>query len=82
MVIVVIRYDTKTAAVWTSLFIVRPFIDDTITIAVWAGFHMCSPRNDQRRMHRSLILRHVDFTPRYWTFGGTTGMSSIGGDLI
>ena len=41
MVVVVIRDQTSATARWTSLFIVRAFVNDTITVAVWTGFHLC-----------------------------------------
>ena len=37
--VVVIRYETTATARWALLFIVRAFFDDTITVAVWTGFH-------------------------------------------
>jgi hypothetical protein len=40
MVVVVLRHDTAAAARWTLLFIVRAFFNDTITVAVWTGFHV------------------------------------------
>src|SRR4030095_5724863 len=42
--IVVIRYETKTAARRALTFIVRIFVNDTIAITVWASFyfHACS----------------------------------------
>ena len=42
--IVVIRYETKTAARRALTFIVRIFVKDTIAITVWASFyfHACS----------------------------------------
>jgi hypothetical protein len=39
--VVVIRYETTAAARWTLMFIVRIFINYTITIAVWTSFHVC-----------------------------------------
>jgi hypothetical protein len=44
MAIVVIRYETKTAARRALTFIVRIFVNDTIAITVWASFyfHACS----------------------------------------
>ena len=44
MAIVVIRYDTKTAARRALTFIVRIFVNDTIAITVWTRFyfHACS----------------------------------------
>jgi integrase len=40
MVIVVVRYKTTATARWALLFIVRGFFNDTITVAVWTGFHV------------------------------------------
>jgi hypothetical protein len=37
---VVIGHETTAAARWTSLFIVRAFVNDTITVAVWTGLHL------------------------------------------
>src|SRR5262249_27217026 len=39
MAVIVIRYETAATARWTSPFIVRAFFNDTITVAVWTGFH-------------------------------------------
>src|SRR5215471_14558545 len=39
MAVIVIRYETAATARWTSQFIVRAFFNDTITVAVWTGFH-------------------------------------------
>ena len=39
MAIVVIRYETKTAARRALTFIVRIFVDDTIAITVWTSFY-------------------------------------------
>jgi hypothetical protein len=40
LAVVVIRYETKATARWALLFIVRAFFNDTITVAVWTGFHV------------------------------------------
>jgi hypothetical protein len=40
MVVVVVRYRTTATARWALLFIVRAFFNDTITVAVWTGFHV------------------------------------------
>src|SRR5262245_13532729 len=40
MAVIVIRYETTATARWTSPFIVRAFFNDTITVAVWTGFHV------------------------------------------
>ena len=39
-VVIVIRYETTATARWALLFIVRTFFNDTITVAVWTGFHV------------------------------------------
>jgi hypothetical protein len=38
--VVVIRYETTATARWALLFVVRAFFNDTITVAVWTGFHV------------------------------------------
>ena len=40
MLVVVVRYETAATARWALLFIVRAFFNDTITVAVWTGFHV------------------------------------------
>jgi hypothetical protein len=40
MAVIVIRDETTATARWTSPFIVRAFFNDTITVAVWTGFHV------------------------------------------
>jgi hypothetical protein len=40
LVVLVIRDNALPTARWALLFIVSAFFDDTITIAVWAGFHV------------------------------------------
>ena len=40
LAVVVIRYETTATACWALLFIVRAFFNDTITVAVWTGFHV------------------------------------------
>jgi len=42
LAVVVIRYETTATARWALLFIVRAFFNDTVTIAVWTGFHVCA----------------------------------------
>ena len=39
MALVVIRYETKTAARRALTFIVRIFVNDTIAITVWTSFY-------------------------------------------
>ena len=41
LAVVVIGYETTATACWALLFIVRTFFNDTITVAVWTGFHFC-----------------------------------------
>ena len=38
--VVIIGHESAAAARRTSLFIVRAFVNDTITVAVWTGFHL------------------------------------------
>src|SRR5665647_3175451 len=40
LAVVLIRYETTATACWALLFIVRAFFNDTITVAVWTGFHV------------------------------------------
>ena len=40
LAVVVIRYETTATARWALLFVVRAFFNDTITVAVWTGFHV------------------------------------------
>jgi hypothetical protein len=40
MAIVVVGYETTASARQALSFIVRAFFDDTITVAVWTGFHV------------------------------------------
>ena len=40
MAVIVIWYETTAAARWESLFIGRTFFNDTITVAIWTGFHV------------------------------------------
>ena len=53
MAVIVIRYETTATALWTLPFILRVFFNDTITAAVWTGFHV-------RLMH---ILPHPRAQP-------------------
>jgi len=39
--VVVVGYKTTATARWALLLIVRAFFNDTITVAVWTGFHVC-----------------------------------------
>jgi hypothetical protein len=39
MAVVIITYETKTAARWALMFIVRIFVNDAIPVAVWTSFH-------------------------------------------
>jgi hypothetical protein len=40
LAVVVIGYETTATARWALLFIVRAFFNDTVTVAIWTGFHM------------------------------------------
>jgi hypothetical protein len=40
MGVVVVRYETTATARWALLFIVCAFFNDTITVAIWTGFHV------------------------------------------
>jgi hypothetical protein len=42
LLLLVIRYETTATTRWALLFIVRAFFDDTVTVAVWTGFHVCA----------------------------------------
>jgi len=46
-IVVVISYETTAAAGWTLMFIVRAFINHTITVAIWTSFsfHLCLRRS-------------------------------------
>jgi hypothetical protein len=47
-IVVVIRHETTAAACWALLLIVRTLLNDAITVAVWAGFHVCLPVDNLR----------------------------------
>jgi hypothetical protein len=51
--IVVIRYKTKATARRALTFIVRIFVNDTIAIAVWTSFHVCT----SMKLHMSSRIR-------------------------
>jgi hypothetical protein len=40
LAVVVIGNETTATARWALMFIVRAFFNDTITVAVWTGFHV------------------------------------------
>jgi len=42
MFIVFIGYETTATACRTLTFIVRIFVNDTVAIAVWTSFHVCT----------------------------------------
>jgi hypothetical protein len=57
-VVVVIRYETTATTRWALPFIVRAFFDDTITVAVWTGFHGCASWDATTPLRLySLVLR-------------------------
>ena len=52
LAVVVIGYETTATARWALLFIVRAFFNDTVTVAVWTGFHVCASWDaDERPRH-------------------------------
>ena len=52
LAVVVIRYETTATARWALLFLVHAFFGDTITVAVWTGFHVCASwEADERPRH-------------------------------
>jgi len=40
LAVVIIRYETAATARWALMLIVRAFFNDTITVAIWTGFHV------------------------------------------
>ncbi|MFZ1182657.1 MAG: hypothetical protein WB691_14000 [Pseudolabrys sp.] len=57
---VVIRYETATTARWALPFIVGASLNDTITVAVWTGFHVpyahvTTPRHGRHDANGSVI---------------------------
>jgi len=48
-VVVVIGHEAAATARWTSLFVVRAFVNDTITVAIRTGLHL--------RLHSSRNVR-------------------------
>ena len=60
---VVIRYETATTARWALPFIVGASLNDTITVAVWTGFHvrLCAcyhtPRGHGRHDANGSVIR-------------------------
>jgi hypothetical protein len=57
LAVVVIRYETTATARRALLLIVRAFFNNTITIAVWAGFHVCLSGDAITPYLYSLVLR-------------------------
>ena len=52
LAVVVIGYETTATARWALLFLVHAFFGDTITVAVWTGFHVCASWDaDERPRH-------------------------------
>ena len=64
LAVVVIGYETTAPACWTLLFIVRAFFNNTITVAVWAGFHVCASCNGKRHVRFAPESGHVQCTRR------------------
>src|SRR5262245_41832411 len=86
MAVTVIRYETTTTARWTSPFILRAFFNDTITVAVWTGFHarlmhMLPHHSNGRAAMGGMMQMAVLFagaSPLYRTFSVQTVMSAMG----
>jgi hypothetical protein len=83
LAVVVIGYETTATACWTLLFIVRAFFNDTITVAVWTGFHvrlmgmLSQPRDYIRWCFADPARPHdVRFSPRKRSFDGMSGTSA------
>jgi hypothetical protein len=43
VVFVIISNETTATARWALLFIFRAFVNDSITVALWTSFHVCTP---------------------------------------
>jgi hypothetical protein len=43
VIIVIVRHEATASARWALLLIVSALFNDTITIAVWTGFHVRLP---------------------------------------
>src|SRR5215510_7899068 len=89
MAVIVIRYETTATARWTSPFIVRAFFNDTITVAVWTGFHarlmhmLPHPSNGRAAMGGMMQMAVLfagasPLYPRKRRFAVQTGMSALG----
>src|SRR5215831_10204428 len=74
MAVIVIRHETAATARWTLPLIVRTFFNDTITVAVWTGFHVRHMLSHQMAVLFVVLLRlprkptfevqHVRFGPK------------------
>jgi hypothetical protein len=84
LAVVVIRHETRATTRWALLFIVRAFFNDTITVAVRTGFHVCvsGDATNPPRLQRYCFSRpgplKTNFSPgcpralRYLRFAGVT----------
>jgi len=57
LAVVVIGYETTATARWALLFIVRAFFNDTITVAVWTGFHVEDATTPPRLYPLAFLIR-------------------------
>ena len=77
MVVVIIGHETTAAARRTSLFIVRAFVNDTTTVAVWTGFHLplhSSPYHGNLRGVRGRARTYPNAAP--FIRGGTSALAT------
>jgi hypothetical protein len=68
---VVVRHETTAITCWALPFIVRTFFNDTITVAVWTGFHVRGSKSD----HVDDVSEH-DRSEGYEKDGVTNGYLS------
>jgi hypothetical protein len=52
IIIIIIRYETTAAARRALLLIVSTLLNDTITVALWTGFHVCLPMEPSTSLTR------------------------------
>jgi hypothetical protein len=65
IVVIIIRHETTATACRALTFIVRIFVNDTITIAVWTSFHVYVPIE----VGHNWIKLHTSFQPYRGFFG-------------
>jgi hypothetical protein len=49
-IVIVIRHETTAAARWALPLIVRALFNDTITVTIGTGFHVCLPVNNRKQL--------------------------------